>query len=162
MFEVARRNHQMGRSLFENLPNFHTEFDNLFDTISANMNNIFRKEPLFEVLAKATYPKTNVRMDKKDLVFEVAIPYYNPDDVDVNVQDNVLTITGKAASPIEGDYVAKEVSQKAFQRSWKMAKNVDPKAISAKYERGVLFVTVKDYFAEDAPKYEGYKIPIQK
>ena len=56
---------------------------------------------------------------------EIPVPGYKPDQIDVTVEDRVLTVTGKT-------------ERRSFQRSILLPEDVDTEAIDAKVEHGML------------------------
>jgi HSP20 family molecular chaperone IbpA len=56
---------------------------------------------------------------------ELPVPGYRPDQIDVTVEDRVLTVTGKT-------------ERRSFQRSILLPEDVDAEAIDAKVEHGML------------------------
>jgi HSP20 family protein len=67
------------------------------------------------------------------------------DDVNVEVRDNVLTISGERRSDIEdkqNGYYRVERAFGSFSRSLTLPDGVDAERIAAKFENGVLEVTI--------------------
>ena len=56
---------------------------------------------------------------------EIPVPGYKPDQIDVTVEDRVLTVTGKT-------------ERRSFQRSILLPEEVNAEAIDAKVEHGLL------------------------
>jgi HSP20 family molecular chaperone IbpA len=56
---------------------------------------------------------------------EIPVPGYKPDQIDVTVEDRVLTVTGKT-------------ERRSFQRSILLPEDVNDEAIDAKVEHGML------------------------
>ncbi len=56
---------------------------------------------------------------------EIPVPGYKPDQIDVTVEDRVLTVTGKT-------------ERRSFQRSILLPEDVDAETIDAKVEHGML------------------------
>lgn len=66
-------------------------------------------------------------------------------DIQVNVEDNVVTISGNKPAPEEAEgirYHRIERPYGAFQRSLALPRNVDPEQVTAKFADGVLEVRV--------------------
>jgi HSP20 family protein len=90
-------------------------------------------------------PSINVREDQDAFHIEAELPGVNPDDVDISLEDRVLTISGEKRSDTsreEESYHVAERSYGRFERSFTLARSVDPDAIEARYDRGVLLVTI--------------------
>ena len=89
---------------------------------------------------------TDIVENDKELVFTSDMPGLKAEDVKVRVlEDNVLHISGERKSEKREDTDKChriERSFGAFERHFRLPKNVDPTNISAKVEGGVLTVRV--------------------
>lgn len=95
----------------------------------------------------------NIRETEKAYLLEVVAPGLDKQDFKVNVDNNILTISGekKATAQQENErQVRKEFSYKSFARTFTMDDTINADAIVAKYENGVLHV--------ELPKKEEAKI----
>jgi HSP20 family protein len=87
------------------------------------------------------YPPVNIWTGKDDVVLTAELPGLEPDDLDVSVQENVLTLRGapKETEPTEGETVhRRECSRAGFSRSWRLPFEVDGDEVDAKIENGIL------------------------
>jgi HSP20 family protein len=78
-------------------------------------------------------------------VLKADLPGLTEEDVHIEVDDNVLTISGERKSEHEDEregYVRVERSYGAFQRSLTLPEGVEPEAVSASFDRGVLEVRI--------------------
>ena len=78
------------------------------------------------------------------LVVQAAMPGLKPDDFDLTIEDNVLTISCETKSDIsgeEGAYLHRERVFGAFQRSIQLPKTVDTTQGESVYEDGVLTIS---------------------
>lgn len=139
MFNLTKRD-----TRFNELTNFDKELDDMFTQFDTVFNGLFKKGPFLDLASKSVFPKTNVRTSGKDVILELAIPYYDPKGVTISLDNDILTVSGSSTEVNEGSYVKKEVSQKAFSRSWQVPPGTKDSQIDARYDRGVLYVTVKD------------------
>ena len=91
-------------------------------------------------------PTTDVLTRGDDMVVRVELPGVTEKDIDISVTDDILTITGMRAEESEtteqGGYLVRESFRGSFERSMSLPAGVDPDAIVAKYEDGVLEVFV--------------------
>lgn len=79
------------------------------------------------------------------LVLRVDVPGIKPDDVKVEVEGDVLTISGEhreEKKDEEEDYVRRERRYGSFSRSLMMPKGIRAEEIKATTENGVLEVTI--------------------
>jgi HSP20 family molecular chaperone IbpA len=94
--------------------------------------------------------KTNIKETEKEYELDVAVPGYNKDQIKVSLDDGYLTI---ACSKEEKDedskkhYIRREISESS-QRSYYVGNDVTKADIKAKYENGILTLTVP----KSAPK----------
>ena len=88
-------------------------------------------------------PAVDIYETEEFIVLVAEIPGMDENDVDVEVNDNVLTLKGQRI--LEKDvgqesYHRMERSYGSFSRSFTLPKTVDYERISAKYNKGVLEV----------------------
>ena len=90
-------------------------------------------------------PSINVREDQDAFHIEAELPGVDPDDVEISLEDRVLTISGekRSASEREGEsYHVAERSYGRFERSFTLGRTVDADAIEARFDQGVLHVSI--------------------
>jgi HSP20 family protein len=78
-------------------------------------------------------------------VLKADLPGLTEDDVHIDVEDDVLTVSGERKAEHEDKregYVRVERSYGAFRRSLTLPEGVEPEAVSASFERGVLEVRI--------------------
>ena len=91
---------------------------------------------------------------EESVVVKTVIPGVKPEDIDVSITDNVLTIKGetKVEEKVEKDhYICQECRYGSFQRSVALPKTADADQSEASYENGMLTLTVPKK-AESKPK----------
>ncbi|MCB0430934.1 MAG: Hsp20/alpha crystallin family protein [Flavobacteriales bacterium] len=90
-------------------------------------------------------PAVNVVDNEGNYEIEVAAPGFKKDDIQVTVENGVLTITGKVENESEEkkkNYTRKEFSSQSFTKRFTLPENVEQDKLSAKYEDGVLRLVV--------------------
>lgn len=90
-------------------------------------------------------PAVNVYETKDAVVVEASLAGVNPDDVEVAIEDDVLTIKGEANQASEVDdknYYRKEVRSGSFFRSISLPAHVLSDKAVAESEQGMLKITV--------------------
>lgn len=90
-------------------------------------------------------PKVDILEREKAFEVHVAVPGMNKDDFKLDLNENRLTISGERKFTKEqGDskYHMLETQYGAFSRSFVLPETIDSNAISAKYENGILVVTL--------------------
>lgn len=97
----------------------------------------------FDFESNPSVPDVNVREDKDKYTIEVAAPGLDKKDFNVDVQNNVLTISSEKESKDEDNeenFLRREFSYTSFQRSFSLPETVKVEDIKAKHEKGVLYV----------------------
>jgi HSP20 family protein len=78
-------------------------------------------------------------------VLKADLPGLTDEDVKIDVEDDVLTVSGERKSEHEDKgegYVRVERSYGSFRRSLTLPEGVDPEAVTASFDRGVLEVRI--------------------
>ena len=91
------------------------------------------------------YLPLDVAENDEAYVLTAELPGVPMDNVEVNVEDNVITIAGCKPAPEDTDttkYHRIERPYGSFQRSLALPRNVAPDQVSAKLSGGVLEVTI--------------------
>ncbi len=97
-------------------------------------------------------PRADIYETDKEYRITCEMPGMNEKDIDIELKENVLTISGerKHSSEIkEENYHRREIYYGTFRRSFTIPAEVDVNKIKAKYENGILSITM--------PKKEGAK-----
>jgi len=106
-------------------------------------------------------PQIEMRQRDNELVISADLPGLKPDDVNIEVDDGILTISGERRQQSEdrqeGVYRS-ERSYGAFSRSIALPDGVDEDQVRAQFEHGVLEVTVP---LPQQQKQRGRRIQIQ-
>jgi HSP20 family protein len=120
------------------------------DTLQSDMNRLF--DAFFQGRgasagngARRWIPAMDLVETDDQFVLRADLPGLGEDDVDIEVKDNVLTISGERRSEHEqrGEgYHRVERSFGRFSRSLDLPKGTDPAAVSAEFDRGVLEVRI--------------------
>ena len=99
-------------------------------------------------------PAVDVFDNKDAVVVKAELAGMDPDDIQIEVEDNVLTVKGERRfeeTVDEERYYRVERRYGSFQRSLALPQGVKPEDISASYEDGILTVTVPKV-EEEKPK----------
>jgi HSP20 family protein len=78
-----------------------------------------------------------------ELVLKAELPDMSRDDIDINIENFVLTIKGEkkpSADVKEEQYHHSERRYGSFSRSFSLPQTVDPNRVSAEYKQGLLTV----------------------
>jgi HSP20 family protein len=90
-------------------------------------------------------PAVNVVEGKTSFKVDVAAPGFKKDDFKIEVNNGYLTITGETKSEKEDKddkFTRREFSYNTFSRSFALPENVKSDGIAAKYNEGILHVTL--------------------
>jgi HSP20 family protein len=108
------------------------------------MPNFF-DDDFFPVLSNrsSSMPSVNIREDEKDYVLELAVPGIDKNNLKIDINEDVLTISSENKSETEENkdgYKRKEFSYSSFCRSFYIPENVNRDKIEASYKDGILLV----------------------
>jgi HSP20 family protein len=137
MADLARRN-----NIFNELFDFRRDFDGLFNRLvtgSSSSNDL--------AAANGFVPPIEVRFDNQDNKYHmrVALPGVEPNEIQINLQGNRLTISGEHKSDQEkkeSDYMHREFSFERFERTIILPENLDTEHVNAEFNNGMLEITV--------------------
>ena len=127
----------------------------LFPAIPSLFDDRLKKDWLDSSLATrkmtaATLPAANVKETNETFVIEVAAPGMRRDNFKVELQNNLLSVSAEVHGHNNQpeNYTRREFSYQSFHRSFTLPEDmVEASKISARYNNGMLFITV--------PKREG-------
>ena len=107
----------------------------------------------------ANVMKTDIKENDKGYELDVDLPGYKKEDVKAELKDGYLTISAsndntKEEKDEDGKYIRKERYTGAVSRSFYVGKYVTEEDIHAKFENGILKLSVPKV---DAPKVEENK-----
>lgn len=90
-------------------------------------------------------PKVDIVENEKSFEMHVAIPGITREDIKIDLNENILTISGErkfAREKNENYYHSIETQYGTFSRSFSLPENIDATKINAKYNNGVLELTI--------------------
>jgi len=93
-----------------------------------------------------TLPSVNIKETEDKFGVEVAVPGFEKEDFNIELNNNELTISSEKKEKHEDKederYTRREFSYQSFRRSFTLPDTVDGEKISAKYTNGVLHVDI--------------------
>jgi len=139
---------------------FLTPFDKIFDQMVQSQFPDITKSVGVNPYAGSAYPKVNVYEyeDKVGIIAE--IPGLNKKQLEVSVEEGVLTISGDKHSSFEdkgATVLRRELKQSSFRRQFELGDELDGDNISADFKDGILSVSVPKLEPE-LPKKHTVKI----
>ena len=123
-------------SIFNTLRPFSIGFDDMFDQFENMLGN-------GSMSMQSNYPPYNIRKTGKDKYsIEVALAGFNKKDVEVEFEDNLLTVRTKQVNSEnkneDGEVIHRGISQRQFARSFTIADDV--KVNGAQLKDGLLTI----------------------
>ena len=93
------------------------------------------------------YPHYNIKkLDDNKWSIELALAGFSKDDIEIEVKDNIMNISGELKSE-DNDYVYKGISSRKFSKSFTLAEFTECE--SAKMENGILSIILEKNIPED-------------
>ena len=135
---------ETGLELFEDLEDFQREMNRLFD--------IGLRRPLKANGGSLWGPAVDIVDEKDQIRVKAELPGLKKEDIEVNVENDVLSIKGEKKEEKETrerDYIRSERYYGAFHRAFTLPSSVDSARVNAAYKGGLLEITL--------PKKEGAK-----
>lgn len=132
-------------------------FDEFFnDPFEMNMLLPRGRDPLYGKHSK-NLMKTDVRETENSYELDIDLPGFKKEDVNVELKNGYLTIaTSKSLDKDEKDqkgrYIRQERYAGAMSRSFYVGEDVQPSEISAKFENGILQLSVSKAEQKRLPK----------
>ena len=99
----------------------------------------------------------DVVADGDDFVVRASLPGVSPENIQVSIEDNVLTIRGETASHFkntEGNYLMRERRSGSFHRSLRLPDTVNQDGAEPRYEHGVLTINLPKAEAKKAKQFD--------
>jgi HSP20 family protein len=145
-----------GTNVLNSRDNFISTFDKMFDDIARTSFPELYQNLGVEPFGKSSYPKVNVISDNDSVLIEAELAGYTKEDIDISVQDGVLTISGKASQHAEytdkAVYLLRELKRSAFSRSFKLGDQLDVSDVDAKFDNGLLTISIQKLTKEPETK----------
>ena len=122
------------------------EMDRVFDSFLGPNLGLGRFLPAFaRGQSDVHVPSIDVRETETELVIEAELPGLEEKDVNVTLNNGVLTLKGEKKSERQekkDDYHLTERSYGSFERSFRLPETVDPDKVTATFDKGVLKVAL--------------------
>jgi HSP20 family protein len=114
-----------------------TSFSNLVDR--------FFNDSMVRAGGSTFVPKVDVLENEQSFEIHFAVPGLNKEDFNIELKDNYLTVSGERKFSNEKkdkNYHSIETSYGSFSRAFSLPENADASKINAKYDRGILELTI--------------------
>ena len=134
---------------------FLTPFDKMFDQMVESQFPEVVRQVGIKPYGNTAYPKVNVYEydDKVGIVAE--IPGLDKKQLNVEVEDGILTISGDKHSAFESEgakILRKELKESSFKRQFELGELLDGDNISANFKDGILSISVPKTEPEKSKK----------
>ena len=99
----------------------------------------------FDSTSHFSVPAVNILEDEKEYRVELVAPGIDKKDVDINLEDDILTISSEKEMKNEekdGKYMRREFNYTSFSRSFVVPEEVDADKISAEHKNGILTILI--------------------
>ena len=123
-----------------------------FGSLDSFFNDSFFKDnfPSFRLLPETQMDVGNIAVDikehDKNYTVKADFPGLNKEDIDVSVDNNVLTISAEhkdeAEEKQEGRVIRQERRYGKYSRSFNLGKDIDEGSIKAEFDNGVLTLVI--------------------
>jgi HSP20 family protein len=138
----------------------HSEVNRLLDEMFGGLS----RRPAGRMAQATTEwaPSVDVLQKDGDLVVRAEMPGVKPEDVEVAVHNGVLTISGERKVDQEEEragYYVRELRHGSFRRSMLLPEGVDEEKIHARYQDGILEVTLGGAAAAREPRSIQIEVP---
>jgi len=124
------------------------------------MDQLFNQDWVAGTRRGAEFPPINVWENSTGLLLTAELPGLDPSQLDVSLEKDSVTISGKRVCESNGqteeNYVRRERWFEPFARRIELPFDVNPDRCEASYEKGVLSVKI-----ERAPEQEPKKLTIK-
>jgi len=150
MSEIKR--YERGGNFFEPFETLKREIERLFDDFGAL--------DIFENSKAYTMPSIDIYETDKDIVIEADVPGYDKKDINIRLDDDILTISAEKKDDKEEkgrNYIKRERYFGKFERSIRLPDYIDFDKIKAKFNEGVLKIEIPK-LPEKAKKFKQINI----
>jgi HSP20 family protein len=126
---------------------YNSSLNDFVPTTFSNLIDRFFNESLTRQggSAYSFVPRVDIVENEKAFEIHVAVPGMNKEDFKIDLNDNFLTVSGErkfTREKKENNYHSIETQYGSFSRSFTLPENVDAHSINAKYNNGILEITV--------------------
>ena len=126
-----------------------------FRTLQREMNRLF--EGIDDDVSMSRFPMLNVWSNEDNIIVTAEIPGLSKDDININVVNNVLTISGeRKEEELASDTICHRYERGVgkFVRTVQLPFAIESGKVTAKYDKGVLTITLPQHEASKPKKIE--------
>lgn len=134
--------------MFQSLLNFPGGLFGEFDRLRRQLDDVYDSVGMptsIRAVAPGAYPAVNIGMTPTSIEVYAFAPGLSADKIDVTVDRGVLSISGEREAPPEAGKANAYTQERlygSFRRALSLPEDADPERISARYQDGLLQVSV--------------------
>jgi len=135
--------------------------DRYFDDLQRRWTELTHMSPFDAFKSPGGFllnPEVDISESEDKLVVKVELPGMDKDEINVEVADNMLTISGQKTEDKENEYAVRERRFGSFRRSFTLPEDAIAGKMDAAFDKGVLTITVAKKAVDVA---KGKKVPIK-
>jgi len=139
---------------------FERTLNSLFDDIFQQFPTRYGQDEWSQAAHQGRFP-VNIRESEKAWTLELVAPGFEKSDFQIKLENNLLTISAEKKEENKQEQeklVRKEFAFRSFSRSFTVDEKIDAASITAKYENGVLVVSLP---RKEEPKANPQQITVQ-
>jgi HSP20 family protein len=144
----------MGLSPFRGFWDMQSQMDRMFNEMLGNLGRSPARQ--LEGVTDEWAPAVDATTKDGDLIIRAELPGVKPEDVYISLHENVVTISGERKAEQEeeerGGYYIRERRYGSFSRSFSLPQGTDESKVRARFENGVLELTVEGAVVLTEPK----------
>ena len=131
-------------------------FDDFFDDDFSMFPALTGRNPLYGKHAK-NLMKTDVRETENTYELDIDLPGFKKDEISIDLKDGYLSISAakgldRDQEDKKGKYIRQERYAGACSRSFFVGVGVEPKDVSAKFEDGILKISLPKQVKKELPQ----------
>lgn len=145
----------------ENTESWKTQADRYFEDLNRRWREVSALNPvdMFRVPNGFLYKlKVDIHDEKDAYIVTAELPGMNIEDINLSIENEVLTISGKKSEDQESQGCVRERRYGSFLRSFSLPDTVDTDNVDAQFLKGVLTVTLSKKESTDVG---GKNVPIR-
>lgn len=117
-----------------------------FENLGNKVHRIFGEFPSSFDYSNTFSPKIDISEDEKNIYFEAEIPGLKKEDINISLEDNILTVKGE--KKISDDKKQKTLIRNeriygSFTRSFTLHEEINPDSANAEFENGILKIILE-------------------
>lgn len=132
-------------------------FRNLFETKTWNPSSLGLMEDFFNSREQHFTPAVNIHETEKMFLLDFKVPGFEKENFKITLENEILSVSAefkKEENTVEKNFSRREFVMSSFKRTFTIPEMVNPEAMEAKYENGILTIVLpkKEQAIKQAPK----------